>query len=107
MTGSDAADDLPDDPEDSVTPDPPQTTGTLRLDTSLRSALGPASAAALATSFGMATVGDLLSHYPRKYARRGELTTRAELPLDESVTVLAEVLDVRVMPPVSKPGKKP
>jgi len=107
MTGSDAADDLPDDPEDSLTPDTPDAVGKLRIDTSLRIALGPASAAALATSFGMATVGDLLSHYPRKYARRGELTTMAELPLDESVTVLAEVLDVRVMPPVSKPGKKP
>ncbi len=37
------------------------------------------------------TVGDLLRHYPRRYARRGELTDLASLALDDYVTVLAEV----------------
>jgi len=94
MTGSDAALAPDGDPD------------ALNLDTSLRTAVGAASATALAKSFGMATVGDLLSHYPRRYARRGELTTLAELPLDEAATVLAEVLMVRIKPTVAKPGKK-
>ena len=40
----------------------------------------------------MSTVGDLLAHYPRRYARRGELTALDGLPLDENVTIVAEVL---------------
>ena len=44
---------------------------------------------------GYRTVGDLLGHYPRRYARRGELTALASLPLDENVTIVAEVLEVR------------
>ncbi|MFC8508984.1 ATP-dependent DNA helicase RecG [Streptomyces sp. NPDC057411] len=42
------------------------------------------------------TVGDLLHHYPRRYAERGELTALADLPLDEHVTVVAQVADARV-----------
>lgn len=37
------------------------------------------------------TVGDLLRHYPRRYAERGELTDLAALVPDDYVTVLAEV----------------
>jgi ATP-dependent DNA helicase RecG len=81
--------------------------GTLTLDSGLRGALGAGPATALAKAFGMTTVGDLLSHYPRRYARRGELTTLAELPLDEAVTVLAEVLSVSVQDHGrAQPGKK-
>ena len=40
-------------------------------------------------------MGDLLSHYPRRYARRGELTALTQLPIDENVTIVAEVLEVR------------
>ena len=36
-----------------------------------------------------------MSHYPRRYARRGELTALTQLPLDENVTIVAEVLEVR------------
>ncbi|GAA0418387.1 ATP-dependent DNA helicase RecG [Leifsonia naganoensis] len=43
----------------------------------------------------MRTVGDLLHHFPRRYARRGELTALANLPLDENVTIIAEVLRVQ------------
>lgn len=39
----------------------------------------------------MKTVGDLLAHYPRRYARRGELTPISSLPLGEPVTIVAEV----------------
>ena len=40
----------------------------------------------------MKTVGDLVSHYPRRYADPGELTPIRELPLGETVTIVAEVL---------------
>ena len=36
--------------------------------------MGPRTAKALEAAFGMATVGDLLRHYPRRYYTRGELT---------------------------------
>src|SRR5690554_5520377 len=42
---------------------------------------------------GLETVGDLLSHYPRRYALRGELTALSELPFDENVTIVAEVIE--------------
>ncbi|WP_433344080.1 ATP-dependent DNA helicase RecG [Streptomyces sp. CA-253872] len=50
----------------------------------------------MAEHLGLHTVGDLLHHYPRRYAERGELTRLAELPLDEHVTVVARVADARV-----------
>ncbi|ROQ41439.1 ATP-dependent DNA helicase RecG [Frondihabitans sp. PhB188] len=65
------------------------------LDTTLSNALGGRTAGALKRAFGYETVGDLLSHYPRRYARRGELTALSELAIGESVTIVAEVLDVR------------
>ena len=61
----------------------------------LKNALGPRTSAALAKGLGLHTVGDLLSHYPRRYIRRGELTELTHLPLDENVTIVAEVLEVR------------
>jgi len=98
MTGSDAAA-TPRDPFDDPAP--------LGLDSPLRLVLPAGPATVLAKAFGMATVGDLLSHYPRRYARRGELTTLAELPLDEAVTVLAEVISVTVQDyGRAQPGKK-
>ncbi|MGV8876405.1 MAG: ATP-dependent DNA helicase RecG, partial [Rhodoglobus sp.] len=53
---------------------------------------------------GLATVGDLMFHYPRRYARRGELTALALLPLDEAVTIVAEVREVRNRPMRNKRG---
>ncbi|GAA1056981.1 ATP-dependent DNA helicase RecG [Agromyces luteolus] len=69
--------------------------GALTLDSRLNGALGGRTAQALQRAFGYTTVGDLLAHYPRRYAARGELTALAELPLDENVTIVAEVLEVR------------
>ncbi|WP_438855754.1 ATP-dependent DNA helicase RecG [Agromyces sp. M3QZ16-3] len=69
--------------------------GVLTLDSRLTGALGGRTAQALQRAFGYTTVGDLLAHYPRRYAARGELTALAELPLDENVTIVAEVLEVR------------
>jgi ATP-dependent DNA helicase RecG len=60
----------------------------------LSTALGGRTAQAVEKAFGYATVGELLTHYPRRYARRGELTAISELKLDESVTIVAEVRSV-------------
>ncbi len=70
--------------------------GRFTLDTRLSGALGGRTAQALERAFGYRTVGELLAHYPRRYALRGELTALASLPLDENVTIVAEVLEVRV-----------
>ncbi len=53
--------------------------------------LGAKTAKALATSLDIETVSDLLRHYPRRYAERGELTDIAGLELGEHATVLARV----------------
>ncbi len=65
------------------------------LDAKLSGALGGRTAAAIQKGLGLATVGDLLSHYPRRYALRGELTALAQLSVDENVTIVAEVLGVQ------------
>ncbi|WP_336645376.1 ATP-dependent DNA helicase RecG [Microbacterium sp. USHLN186] len=62
------------------------------LDTPLTTAAGASTAKTLARAFGMQTVGELLGHYPRRYADRGELTPILELPIGETVTIVAEVL---------------
>ncbi|MEV6790510.1 ATP-dependent DNA helicase RecG [Streptomyces sp. NPDC051320] len=67
------------------------------LDASLKNTLGAPTAKVLAEQLDLHTVGDLLHHYPRRYAERGELTPLAELPLDEHVTVFARVADARVL----------
>ncbi len=66
------------------------------LDEPLKKSLGPATAKVMAEALDLHTVGDLLHHYPRRYAERGELTTLSDLPLDEHVTVVAQVSDARV-----------
>ncbi|MET9803248.1 ATP-dependent DNA helicase RecG [Streptomyces sp. NPDC006368] len=67
------------------------------LDEPLKKQLGAATAKVMAEHLDLHTVGDLLHHYPRRYAERGELTTLADLPLDEHVTVVARVADARVL----------
>ncbi len=78
--------------------------GVLSLDTRLSGVLGGRTSNAFAKAFGMQTVGDLLSHYPRRYARRGELTALTQLPVDENVTIVAEVLEVRERPMRARRG---
>jgi ATP-dependent DNA helicase RecG len=77
-----------------MTTTPALAAGSFGLDSKLVSAVGAPTARALQKSFGLVTVGDLLSHYPRRYARRGELTALSDLPVDENVTIVAEVLEV-------------
>ncbi|MFD7679008.1 ATP-dependent DNA helicase RecG [Streptomyces sp. NPDC060187] len=66
------------------------------LDEPLKKALGAATAKVMAEHLGLHTVGDLLHHYPRRYEERGQLTHLADLPLDEHVTVVAQVADARL-----------
>ncbi|GAB3036262.1 ATP-dependent DNA helicase RecG [Parafrigoribacterium mesophilum] len=74
------------------------------LDAKLSTVLGGRTAAALFKAFGLSTVADLLGHYPRRYARRGELTALSELELDENVTIVAEVVAVSERKMRSKRG---
>ncbi|MGW7366251.1 ATP-dependent DNA helicase RecG [Streptomyces sp. NPDC054841] len=67
------------------------------LDEPLKRTLGPATAKVMAENLDLHTVGDLLHHYPRRYEERGQLTRLADLPLDEHVTVVAQVADARVL----------
>src|SRR5215467_7147456 len=68
------------------------------LDESLRDVLGGKAAAKLDEAFGLRTTGDLLRHYPRRYAQRGELTDLASLRDGDHVTVFAQVEKVRTRP---------
>ncbi|WP_417540661.1 ATP-dependent DNA helicase RecG [Microbacterium maritypicum] len=76
----------------------------LTLDSSLEDALGAASAKTLGRAFGMQSVGDLLAHYPRRYADPGELTPIRDLPLGETVTIVAEVLSSSFRRMRNRPG---
>ena len=71
----------------------------------LRTAFARTSTAVLADGLGLHTVGDLLRHYPRRYAERGELTRLDSLPVGEHVTVLAEVESANLRPMRNRPGK--
>lgn len=66
------------------------------LEEPLKKVLGPATAKVMAEHLGLHSVGDLLHHYPRRYEERGQLTHLADLPLDEHVTVVAQVADARL-----------
>lgn len=74
------------------------------LERPLEGVVGGKTAKVLAKSFGMATVNDLLRHYPRRYAQRGELTDLSTLTDGESVTVLAEIESVTVRPMKQRRG---
>jgi ATP-dependent DNA helicase RecG len=63
------------------------------LDTPVREVAGRAEKA-LTEGLGIATVGDLLRHYPRRYAERGKLTDLRDLTPGEDVTVFARVSKV-------------
>ncbi len=57
--------------------------------------LGDRTAKSFARHLGLKTVADLLTHFPRRYSSRGELTPIADLPIGESVSIVAEIVDVR------------
>ncbi len=65
------------------------------MTTPLRGVVGDKAAKLLADVFELATVGDLLEHYPRRLEDRGKLTDFRDLVLDEHVTVLAKTKSVQ------------
>ncbi|SEG87141.1 ATP-dependent DNA helicase RecG [Thermomonospora echinospora] len=75
-----------------------------KLDEPLRNLLGDKTAKVLASGLDLHTAGDLLHHYPRRYAQRGELTDLAGLADGEHVTVMAEVTKVQGRTITRAPG---
>jgi ATP-dependent DNA helicase RecG len=63
--------------------------------TPLNRVLGDKTAKSFAKNLGLVSVADLLQHYPRRYSSRGELTPITNLPVGESVSIVAEVVDAR------------
>ncbi|MGR7023444.1 ATP-dependent DNA helicase RecG [Geodermatophilus sp. URMC 62] len=74
------------------------------LDTDLSRVLGAKTAKAMAESLELRTVRDLLRHYPRRYARRGEMTRLDDLQVGDRVTVLAQVTRVTTRRMRNRPG---
>ncbi|MFM8926630.1 MAG: ATP-dependent DNA helicase RecG [Rhodoluna sp.] len=62
--------------------------------TPLNRLLGEKTAKALAKSLSLVTAADLLMHYPRRYSARGELTKISGIPVGETATLIADVVDV-------------
>ena len=75
------------------------------LETPLTDVVGGKTAEALEKALELETVGDLLRHYPRRYAERGELTDLRDLAPGEDVTVMAEISSVNVRPMRARKGK--
>jgi ATP-dependent DNA helicase RecG len=74
------------------------------LDDRLVKVLGDRTAKALDKGLGLKTVGDLMRHYPRRYAERGELTNFSSLKEGELVTVVADVAKVSIRPLRNRKG---
>lgn len=76
---------------------------TERVDERLERAFDKRTATALG-KLGLATVGDLLGHYPRRYADPGALSDIAALQVGEHVTILARVEQATVRPMRNRNG---
>ncbi len=74
------------------------------MQTPLSRVLGPKTAKGMAEQLGLETVLDLLRHYPRRYARRGEQADLADVQVGDRVTVLAQVRSVNTRPMRQKRG---
>ncbi|SDX67726.1 ATP-dependent DNA helicase RecG [Modestobacter sp. DSM 44400] len=70
----------------------------IAMDTVLVRVLGPKTATAMADQLALHTVRDLLRHYPRRYARRGEMSKLDDLEVGDRVTVLAQVKSASTRP---------
>ena len=70
----------------------------ISMDTALVKVLGPKTATVMADQLALHTVRDLLRHYPRRYARRGEMSKLDDLEVGDRVTVLAQVKRVSTRP---------
>ncbi len=69
--------------------------GPALMDQPLRTILSADGVKKLAAKLDLHSVGDLLQHYPRRYATRGELTDLSGLVEGEDVTVVGQVSSVR------------
>lgn len=76
---------------------------TERVDERLERAFDKRTATALG-KLGLDTVGDLLGHYPRRYADPGALSDIAALQVGEHVTILARVEQATVRPMRNRKG---
>jgi ATP-dependent DNA helicase RecG len=65
------------------------------LTTKLVNVIGDKTAKPLEKAFGMRVVGDLLRHYPRRYAELGRLTDLSRLEVGQHVTIMARVATVK------------
>ena len=74
------------------------------VDDSLDRVIGAKPATLLAEQLDIRTVGDLLRHYPRRYADQGQLTPIASLTPGEDVTVVAEIRSCSSRPMQQKKG---
>jgi ATP-dependent DNA helicase RecG len=74
------------------------------MGTDLAKVLGPKTATVMADQLQLRTVRDLLRHYPRRYARRGEMTRLDGLQVGDRVTVLAQVKKVSTRRMQRRPG---
>ena len=70
----------------------------LQLDDPLGDGLEPRTRKALVEQLGLRTVGDLLTHLPRRYERGGDLTDIGALAEGEHVLIQATVKSVRSAP---------
>ncbi|WP_293783686.1 ATP-dependent DNA helicase RecG [uncultured Aeromicrobium sp.] len=75
------------------------------LDSRLGPVVGKTSATKLQRAFGMETVGDLLTHYPRRYIDLEQADSLAELEPGRYVTFVARVVDVKNFPLRSNPRR--
>ncbi|MET1036928.1 MAG: ATP-dependent DNA helicase RecG [Aeromicrobium sp.] len=65
------------------------------LTTKLVNILGDKTTKPLTAAFDMLVVGDLLRHYPRRYAELGKLTDLSRLEVGQHVTIMARVASVK------------
>jgi ATP-dependent DNA helicase RecG len=77
----------------------------MSLATPLRDVVGDRTAKVLDSALDLRTTGDLLHHYPRRYAERGQLTSLAALRVGDHVTVMAEVKKTNVRPMRQRRGQ--
>lgn len=76
----------------------------VNLDDALGAVVGGKTAKVLMESLGIHTVRDLLSHYPRRYLNRGEMSDLGSLVAGEHVTVFAEVVSAMAVPMRQRKG---
>jgi ATP-dependent DNA helicase RecG len=77
---------------------------TVGLDSRLDGVIGGKAAAAVQRAFGIRSVGELLAHYPRRHALRGDLTPIDSLVVGEQVTIVAQIETVSERPMQQRRG---